>query len=220
MAARRVESLKKRRDRAAALQPVLAECYPDLTVSLDWGTPLELLVATILSAQCTDERVNRVTPALFERYPDVEAFAGADRDELEGLIRSTGFYRNKARNIQGMAQRVVAEHGGQVPDAMDELIELPGVARKTANVVLSNAFGRNEGVVVDTHVKRVAGRLGLTGETNPVRVERDLMQVLDPVDWHSFPWRMILHGRQRCAARKPDCSGCEVRSLCSSADRV
>ena len=220
MAARRVESLKKRRDRAAALQPILAECYPDLTVSLDWGTSLELLVATILSAQCTDERVNRVTPALFERYPDVEAFAGADRDELEGLIRSTGFYRNKTRNIQGMAQRVVAEHGGQVPDAMDELIELPGVARKTANVVLSNAFGRNEGVVVDTHVKRVAGRLGLTGETDPVRVERDLMQVLDPVDWHSFPWRMILHGRQRCAARKPDCSACEVRSLCPSADRV
>ena len=220
MAARRVESLKKRRDRAAALQPILTECYPDLTVSLDWGTPLELLVATILSAQCTDERVNRVTPALFERYPDVEAFAAADREELEGLIRSTGFYRNKARNIQGMAQRVVAEHGGQVPDAMDELIELPGVARKTANVVLSNAFGRNEGVVVDTHVKRVAGRLGLTGETDPVRVERDLMQVLDPVDWHSFPWRMILHGRQRCAARKPNCSGCEVRSLCPSADRV
>ena len=220
MAARRVESLNKRRDRAAALQPILAECYPDLTVSLDWGTPLQLLVATILSAQCTDERVNRVTPALFERYPDVEAFAGADRDELEGLIRSTGFYRNKARNIQGMAQRVVAEHGGQVPDAMDELIELPGVARKTANVLLSNAFGRNEGVVVDTHVKRVAGRLGLTGETDPVRVERDLMQVLDPADWHSFPWRMILHGRQRCAARKPDCSGCEVRSLCPSADRV
>ena len=220
MAARRVESLKKRRDRAAALHPILAECYPDLTVSLDWGTPLELLVATILSAQCTDERVNRVTPALFERYPDVEAFAGADLDELEGLIRSTGFYRNKARNIQGMAQRVVAEHGGQVPDAMDELIELPGVARKTANVVLSNAFGRNEGVVVDTHVKRVAGRLGLTGETDPVRVERDLMQVLDPVDWHSFPWRMIRHGRQRCAARKPDCSGCEVRSLCPSADRL
>jgi len=220
MAARRVESLKKRRDRAVALKPILAEHYPDLTVSLDWDTPLELLVATILSAQCTDERVNRVTPALFERYPDVEALAGADSEELEGLIRSTGFYRNKARNIQGMAQRVVAEHGGQVPDAMDELIELPGVARKTANVVLSNAFGRNEGVVVDTHVKRVAGRLGLTGEMDPVRVERDLMQVLDPEDWHSFPWRMILHGRQRCAARKPDCSGCEVRSLCPSADRV
>ena len=194
--------------------------FPDVECALRHENALQLTAATILSAQCTDERVNRVTPALFERYPDVEAFAGADRDELEGLIRSTGFYRNKARNIQGMAQRVVAEHGGKVPDAMDELIELAGVARKTANVVLSNAFGRNEGVVVDTHVKRVAGRLGLTGETDPVRVERDLMQVLDPVDWHSFPWRMILHGRQRCAARKPDCSACEVRSLCPSADRV
>jgi len=220
MPARRVESLKKRRDRATALKPILAQLYPDLTVSLDWGTPLELLVATILSAQCTDERVNRVTPALFERYPDVEAFAGADREELEGLVRSTGFYRNKARNIQRMAQQVVSEHGGQVPDSMDELVELPGVARKTANVVLSNAFGRNEGVVVDTHVKRVAGRLGLTGETDPVRVERDLMQLLDTDDWHSFPWRMILHGRQRCAARKPDCSACEIRHLCPSADRV
>jgi endonuclease-3 len=220
MAARRVDSLAKRRVRAASLKPVLAELYPDLTVSLDWRTPLELLVATILSAQCTDERVNRVTPALFERYPDVEAFAGADREELEGLIRSTGFYRNKARNIQGMAQRVVSKHGGQVPDSMGELVELPGVARKTANVVLSNAFGRNEGVVVDTHVKRVAGRLGLTGETDPVRVERDLMQVLDPDDWHSFPWRMILHGRQRCAARKPDCPACEIRDLCPSADRA
>ena len=220
MPARRVESLKKRRDRAGALKPILAQLYPDLTVSLDWGTPLELLVATILSAQCTDERVNQVTPALFERYPDVEAFAGADREELEGLVRSTGFYRNKARNIQRMAQRVVSEHGGQVPDSMDELVELPGVARKTANVVLSNAFGRNEGVVVDTHVKRVAGRLGLTGETDPVRVERDLMQVLDTDDWHSFPWRMILHGRQRCTARKPDCSACEIRHLCPSADRA
>lgn len=220
MPARRVESLKKRRDRATALKPILAQLYPDLTVSLDWGTPLELLVATILSAQCTDERVNRVTPALFERYPDVEAFAGADREELEGLVRSTGFYRNKARNIQRMAQQVVSEHGGEVPDSMHELVALPGVARKTANVLLSNAFGRNEGVVVDTHVKRVAGRLGLTGETDPVRVERDLMQVLDTDDWHSFPWRMILHGRQRCAARKPDCSACEIRDLCPSADRA
>jgi endonuclease-3 len=220
MRARRVESLKKRRDRAAALKPILAELYPDLTVSLDWGTPLELLVATILSAQCTDERVNRVTPALFQRYPDVEAFAGADREELEGFVRSTGFYRNKARNIQRMARQVVSEHGGEVPDSMHELVELPGVARKTANVVLSNAFGRNEGVVVDTHVKRVAGRLGLTGETDPVRVERDLMQVLDTDDWHSFPWRMILHGRQRCGARKPDCSACEIRDLCPSADRA
>jgi len=220
MTPRRIESLRKRRDRVTGLKPVLAERYPDLTVSLDWDTPLELLVATILSAQCTDERVNQVTPGLFKRYADAEAFASANREELEGLVRSTGFYRNKAKNIQGMAQRLVSEHDGRVPETMEELVELPGVARKTANVVLSNAFGRHEGVVVDTHVKRVAGRLGLTAESDPVRVERDLMQVLDAEDWHSFPWRMILHGRQRCAARKPDCSGCEVRSLCPSADRV
>ncbi len=220
MTPRRIESLRKRRDRVTELKPVLAERYPDLTVSLDWNTPLELLVATILSAQCTDERVNQVTPELFKRYPDAEALASADREDLESLVRSTGFYRNKAKNIQGMTRRLVAEHGGRVPETMDELVELPGVARKTANVVLSNAFGRHEGVVVDTHVKRVAGRLGLTAESDPVRVERDLMQVLDSEDWHSFPWRMILHGRQRCAARKPDCPGCEVRSLCPSADRV
>ena len=220
MTPRRPESLRRRRDRVAALAPILAGTYPDLTVSLDWSTPLELLVATILSAQCTDERVNQVTPALFERYPDAAAYASADREELEGLIRSTGFYRNKARNIQGMAARLLADHEGRVPSEMDQLVALPGVARKTANVVLSNAFGRHEGVVVDTHVKRVANRLGLTTESDPVKVERDLMKVLDPGDWHSFPWRMILHGRQRCAARKPDCEGCEVRDLCPSAGRV
>lgn len=218
--ARRTDSLRKRRDRVAHLKPLLAGRYPDLTVSLDWETPLELLVATILSAQCTDERVNRVTPALFDRYPDAVALANAERGELEELVRSTGFYRNKAKNIQGMARRLVADYDGRVPDTMDHLVELPGVARKTANVVLSNAFGRNEGVVVDTHVKRVAGRLGLTGETDPVRVERDLMQVLDPADWHAFPWRMILHGRQRCSARNPDCASCEIRGFCPSADRV
>lgn len=220
MAVRGPESLRRRRERVAVLSPILAGRYPDLRVSLDWKSPLELLVATILSAQCTDERVNMVTPALFERYPDAEAFAHADRGELEGLIRSTGFYRNKAKNIQGMAQRLVAEHDGRVPESMEALIELPGVARKTANVVLSNAFGRHEGVVVDTHVKRVAGRLGLTRETDPVRIERDLMEVLEPAEWHAFPWRMILHGRQRCTARRPDCAGCEVRDPCPSADRV
>ncbi len=220
MPARRPESLRKRRERAAALEPRLARRYPDLTVSLDWSTPLELLVATILSAQCTDERVNQVTPALFARYPDAGAYAAADPEELEGLIRSTGFYRNKARNIRGMADQLLRDHGGQVPSEMDQLVALPGVARKTANVVLSNAFGRHEGVVVDTHVKRVAGRLGLTAETDPVKVERDLMEVLDPDDWHPFPWRMILHGRQRCHARKPDCDGCELRDLCPSAGRV
>jgi endonuclease-3 len=211
-------SLKRRRERALALKPILADRYPDLTVSLDWTTPLELLVATILSAQCTDVRVNQVTPALFRRYPTADDYANADREELEELIHSTGFYRNKAKNIQGMAQMVVAEHGGRVPDTMDQLTALPGVARKTANVVLSNAFGRYEGVVVDTHVKRVAGRLRLTAETDPVKVERDLMEVLSPEDWHPFPWRMTLHGRQRCHARKPDCAGCELRHLCPSAD--
>ncbi len=220
MAGRKIDSLRKRRDRAAELGPILARRYPDLTISLDWDTPLQLLVATVLSAQCTDERVNQVTPKLFERYPDAKALANAEREEVEGLIRSTGFYRNKAKNLQGMAQRLVADRDGQVPSEMEQLIELPGVARKTANVVLSNAFGRHEGVVVDTHVKRVACRLGLTGQTDPVRVERDLMELLDPADWHSFPWRMILHGRQRCYARKPDCPGCEVRHLCPSAGRV
>ena len=220
MTGRRLDSLRKRRERVAELKPILSESYPDLTVSLDWNTPLQLLVATILSAQCTDERVNRVTPELFNRYPDVGALANADRQELEGLVRSTGFYRNKAKNIQGMAKRLVAEHGGRVPEAMEELIHLPGVARKTANVVLSNAFGLNQGVVVDTHVKRVAGRLGLTAKTDPVRVERDLMELLEPTDWHSFPWRLILHGRRRCDARRPDCASCEVRGLCPSADRV
>jgi len=212
--------LNERRERALALKPILADRYPDITVSLDWTTPLELLVATILSAQCTDVRVNQVTPALFHRYPMADDYANADREELEELIHSTGFYRNKAKNIQGMAQMVVAEHGDRVPDTMDQLTALPGVARKTANVVLSNAFGRYEGVVVDTHVKRVAGRLGLTAETDPVKVERDLMEVLSPEDWHPFPWRMTLHGRQRCHARKPDCAGCELRDLCPSADSL
>lgn len=220
MAERRPESLRKRKERVAALSPILATCYPDLTVSLDWETPLQLLVATILSAQCTDERVNMVTPALFDRYPDARALATADREELEGLIRSTGFYRNKAKHIQGMARRLVDEHGARVPDAMEELTALPGVARKTANVVLSNAFGRHEGIVVDTHVGRVAGRLGLTVESDPVRIERDLMKVLDQADWHAFPWRLILHGRHRCRARRPDCAACEVRELCPSADRA
>ena len=216
----KLESREVRRRRVDEVKPVLARVYPDLDVSLDWSTPLELLVATILSAQCTDERVNRVTPSLFERFPNAAAYAEADREELEELIHSTGFYRNKAKNIQGMARRLVEEHEGQVPETMEELVDLPGVARKTANVVLSNAFGQDEGVVVDTHVKRVAARLGLTAGSDAVRVERDLMELLDRSEWRSFPWRLILHGRQRCKARKPDCAGCEIRDWCPSADRV
>jgi endonuclease-3 len=176
-----------------------------------------LVVATILSAQCTDERVNKVTPALFSRYPAAFDYAEADREELETLIHSTGFFRNKAKNIRGLGARLVAVHSGIVPDTMDELIELPGVARKTANVVLSNAFDKAEGVVVDTHVKRVAARLSLTDETNPVKVERDLMEILPRDQWIPFAFRLILHGRARCNARRPDCAGCELAYLCPSA---
>ncbi|MGI9038341.1 MAG: endonuclease III, partial [Gemmatimonadota bacterium] len=178
------ESRASRRERAAAIAPLLREAYPDLEISLDWETPLQLLVATILSAQCTDERVNKVTPALFERYPTAHDYVEADRDELEELVRSTGFYRNKARNIQGMAARVEQEYAGKVPDTMEELLELPGVARKTANVVLTNAFGKVEGIVVDTHVRRVSGRLGLTRETTPEKIEAELMKVLPKEEWH------------------------------------
>ncbi|HSM08606.1 MAG TPA: endonuclease III [Gemmatimonadota bacterium] len=214
---RRVDSLEKRRERAAAIAPRLAEAYPDLEISLDWETPLELVVATILSAQCTDERVNQTTPALFERYRTARDYAEADREELEELIRSTGFFRNKAKNIQGMGRVVAEEFGGEVPDTMDELLTLPGVARKTANVVLTNGFGKVEGIVVDTHIKRVSRRLGLTGETSPVKIERDLMKVLPEDQWHPFPWRLILHGRAVCDARSPRCDDCMLSDLCPSA---
>lgn len=214
---RRDGSLESRRARAAEMAPLLTSAYPDTNISLDYEDPLQLVVATILSAQCTDERVNKVTPALFSRYPAAFDYAEADREELETLIHSTGFFRNKAKNIQGLGARLVAVHSGVVPDTMDELIELPGVARKTANVVLSNAFDKAEGVVVDTHVKRVAARLGLTDETNPVKVEGDLMEVLPRDQWIPFAFRLILHGRARCDARRPDCAGCELAHLCPSA---
>ncbi len=214
---KRVDSLKSRRSRAAVVAPLLAAVYPDTKISLDYKDPLELMVATILSAQCTDERVNKVTPALFSQYPTALDYAESEREELETLIHSTGFFRNKAKNIQGMGARLVDVHDGVVPDTMDELIQLPGVARKTANVVLSNAFGKADGVVVDTHIKRVAGRLGLTGETNPVKVERDLMEVLPRDQWIPFAFRLILHGRARCDARRPDCANCELAHLCPSA---
>ncbi len=195
----------------------LEERYTDLTLSLDYSSALELLVATILSAQCTDARVNEVTPALFARFPTAEEYACADREELEEYVRPTGFYRNKAKHIQEMGARLVAAHGGEVPDEMEELIQLPGVARKTANVVLSNWFGKHEGVVVDTHVKRVALRLGLTEETNPEKIERDLMALLPREGWRPFAWRLILHGRSTCHARMPNCVECVVADLCPSA---
>ncbi len=210
-------TVEERWAQADRLAPVLAHAYPDLTLSLDYSTPLDLLVATILSAQCTDERVNRVTRSLFPEYPTARHYMEVGRETLEQAIRSTGFYRNKAKHIQGMARALVEEHGGAVPETMEELIRLPGVARKTANVVLSNAFGRHEGVVVDTHVKRVAYRLGLTDETDPVKVERDLMEILPPEEWRPFAWRLILHGRTTCRARRPRCDDCVVETLCPSA---
>jgi len=211
------ETLEERRSRVEEMASRLEEAYDDLEITLDHSNPLELVVATILSAQCTDARVNQVTPDLFDRYRTAEEYAGADREELEELIRSTGFYRNKAKYIQGTARKLVEEHDGEVPRSMEALTDLPGVARKTANVILSNAFERNEGVVVDTHVQRVSGRLGLTDHERPEKIEEDLMEVLPRDRWRSFAWRLILHGRNTCSARNPACGDCILEDLCPSA---
>jgi endonuclease-3 len=191
----------------------LARLYPDARCALDYETPLQLLVATILSAQCTDKRVNLITPALFARYPDAAAFANARREELEGLIQKTGFYRSKAANVIACCQAIVAKHGGQVPRTMEELVALAGVGRKTANVVLGNCFGV-PGIPVDTHVRRLSRRLGLTAETDPVKIERDLMKLVPKEEWSMFAHRMIYHGRQVCHARKPRCEGCGLAKQC------
>ncbi len=191
--------------------------YPDIRCELNFSNPWELLVATILSAQCTDERVNMVTPALFARFPDPKSLAEADREEVESLIRSTGFFRNKAKNIQGAARRLVEEHDSEVPADMDQLLALPGVARKTANVVLGNAFNMAEGVAVDTHVKRLSNRLNLTQATTPEKIEHDLMALAPREEWIDLTHLLIFHGRRVCFARKPNCPGCVVRHLCPSA---
>lgn len=205
------------KQRAIEILIRLKRAYPDATCSLNYETPVQLLVATILSAQCTDERVNQVTPALFARFPDAKALAGCDRAELETLIRSTGFYRNKAKNIQGACDKIVREFGGEVPKQMEKLLSLPGVARKTANVVLAHGFGIIEGVTVDTHVKRLSQRLGLTERDDPVRIEQDLMRLLPQPDWENWSIRLIYHGRAVCKARKPDCGVCLLADLCPSA---
>ena len=195
---------------------ILAEAYPDADTELDFGSPLELLVATVLSAQSTDQRVNAVTPALFARYPDAVAYAAADRAELEELIKPAGLYRSKAASIQGLAQAICDRHGGEVPRTLDELVALPGVGRKTANVVLGNAFGV-PGITVDTHVGRLARRFGWTSETAPDKVEADLMRLFPRSQWTDLSHRMILHGRRVCHARKPNCDDCPLRELCPSA---
>jgi endonuclease-3 len=201
------------RDRARRIVRRLAELYPDAHCALVHDGPLQLLVATILSAQCTDTRVNLVTPALFARYPDAAAFAGARPSELEALIQSTGFFRNKARNLIRCCQQLVERHGGHVPATMEELVALAGIGRKTANVILGNAFA-TPGIPVDTHVGRLSRRMGLTRETDPVKVERDLTALVPAKDWTDFGHRMIFHGRQVCHARAPKCDGCALSRLC------
>ena len=200
--------------RVKSLLARLARHDPDPRCALDYANPYELLVAVILSAQCTDKRVNLVTPALFARYPTPADLARAEQADVEELIRSTGFFRNKARNLIGMARRLVEELGGRVPRGMDELLSLPGVARKTANVVRGECFGLADGVVVDTHVTRVAFRLGLTRHTDPVKIERDLMSLLPPTEWIAFSHRLIRLGRTICVARTPRCSECPLAALC------
>lgn len=200
-------------ERVRAVLSLLDGLYPDPRCALDFQNPLQLLVATILSAQCTDERVNQVTPALFARYPDAAALAAAERADLEEAIRSTGFFRNKAKSIQGAAQAILEHHGGQVPASLEELVKLPGVGRKTANVVLGNAFGV-PGITVDTHVGRLSRRLGFTIQEDPDKVEQDLMALVPQERWTIFSHQLILHGRSLCQARKPQCGLCALLPHC------
>lgn len=206
--------------RVRSILTALQRTYPEAHCELRYSNPLELLIATILSAQCTDARVNEVTRTLFQRYRTAADYAAAPLSELEEAIRPTGFYRNKARNIQACCRALVEKHGGQVPHTMEALTALDGVGRKTANVVLGNAFGINEGIVVDTHVRRVAQRLGLTRQTNPEKIEQELMQQVPRDSWTQFSHWLIWHGRRRCYARKPDCPNCELRPWCPSAGKV
>jgi endonuclease III len=207
---------QEEKERTRKIIKLLKLEYPGAACSLDYSSPLELLIATILSAQCTDERVNQLTPQLFRKYPSCEAYLQVQPSELEQDIRPTGFYRNKARAIQGACRMIKEQHGGRVPERLEELIELPGVARKTANVVLGNAFGISSGVVVDTHVARLSQRLALSTETQPEKIERDLMGLVPRNDWILFPHLLIAHGRKVCKARTPLCAECVLEPLCPS----
>lgn len=218
------ESMSARRKRAAAVGASLYRLYPEADCALRHRSALELLVATILSAQCTDERVNKVTPALFERYRSTADYAAADPAELEALIMSTGFFRNKTRNLIGAGRVMTERFGGRVPDTMDDLITLPGVSRKTANVILGTWYGKNDGFVVDTHIGRLAHRLGLTwrskNEKDAVKIEQDLMELFARDDWTFLGHALIWHGRKVCASRKPDCANCALARSCPSAFQV
>ena len=215
------ESKAELKKRAAQIIQILRQTHPDARTALNFRNPLELLVATILSAQCTDQRVNIVTEALFTKYRTAQDYAAAAEEVFQREIRSTGFFRNKTKAILAAAAELLHRYGGQVPDAMEDLLTLPGVARKTANVVLGSAFGKNEGVVVDTHVQRVAAkRLKLSRHANPVKIERDLMELVPRDQWTLFSHLIIFHGRRICMARKPDCPGCPINKLCPSAFKV
>jgi endonuclease III len=214
--ARRLRGDALRAQAAVVLDRLLAR-YPDARCALDFTNAFELLCATILSAQCTDKRVNMVTPALFARYPDAAALAAARTEDVEELIRSTGFFRSKAKSLVGMAQALVERHGGQVPADMASLVVLPGVGRKTANVILGNAFGRNDGIVVDTHVTRLSNRLGLTTESDAVKIEQALLPLFPTERWTMLSHLLIDHGRQVCDARKPRCGECLLADVCPAA---
>ncbi|MGH7720631.1 MAG: endonuclease III [Gemmatimonadaceae bacterium] len=209
--------IRPSRELAAEYVARLRRAYPGAKCTLDHRNPFQLLVATILSAQCTDARVNMVTPALFARLPDAAAMAAAEPEEIEELIKSTGFFRSKTKSLRGMARALVERHGGKVPSTMEELTRLPGVGRKTANVILGNAFGKNEGIVVDTHVTRLSQRLGLTRSDEPVQIEQDLIPLVERKDWTLFSHLLIDHGRAICHARAPKCGACTVADLCPSA---
>lgn len=209
-----------RQEQTDAVRKILSATYPDAHCELDFTNPLELVIATVLSAQCTDKRVNLTTPALFQRCRTAQDYASIAPEELEEIIRPTGFYRAKARNLRGLGAELVARHHGEVPADMEALRALPGVGRKTANVVLGNAFGKNEGIAVDTHVGRVSLRLGLTKQTDPLKTEADLMKLVPRPDWTMFSHWLIFHGRRRCFARSPDCPGCELRAICPTGRKL
>jgi endonuclease III len=214
------ETNSRKRERLDLMLQALKRAYPIAHCELNFSNPLELLVATILSAQCTDKLVNRVTPSLFRQYPSAADYAAAPIPDLENAIRQLGFFRNKARSIQGCCRALVERHHGQVPNTMDALVQLDGVGRKTANVVLGNAFNLSEGIVVDTHVTRLSHRLALTRQTDAVKIEQDLLTLVPREDWTLFSHLLIWHGRRRCTARSPDCLHCELNQLCPSADKT
>ncbi len=207
------------KERLGEIIKILRKNYPATCPALHFETPLQILVATILSAQCTDERVNMITPALFKKYPTAKEFARAKQEDLEKEIRSTGFFRNKAKNIIGAAKKICETFGGDVPNTMEKLLTLPGVARKTANIVLSSAFKKAEGIAVDTHVKRLSERLGLSAKTVPEKIEQDLMALVPKKDWLDFNYLLVNHGRAICIARKPKCPECVINHLCPSAKK-